>query len=215
LRTRGTLNAPAEILEDVARLSYKRREACRSKADVKATASAARAPANYAPPMAWVMRTCKIFSRSNRASFDAFDSRPMMDANALSDTRLPTILLIDDEQELLVAWALLLELEGFHVVTTIEARKGVELAHRLHPALVITDLMMPDMNGVDVCLALKADPSLDGVPVILWSASPEIPADVMCECTLHKPVTRETLLANVQGLLRTAFNAQQRGAAAQ
>jgi DNA-binding response OmpR family regulator len=46
-----------------------------------------------------------------------------MDATALSDTRLPTILLIDDEQELLVAWALLLELEGFHVVTTVEARQ--------------------------------------------------------------------------------------------
>jgi DNA-binding response OmpR family regulator len=134
----------------------------------------------------------------------------MMDATALSDTRLPTILLIDDEQELLVAWALLLELEGFHVVTTVEARKGVELAHRLHPALVITDLMMPEMNGVEVCLALKADPSLDNVPVILWSASPDIPDNVMCECTLHKPVPRETLLANVEGLLRSAFDARQR-----
>jgi CheY-like chemotaxis protein len=134
----------------------------------------------------------------------------MMDATALSDTRLPTILLIDDEQDLLVAWALLLELEGFHVVTTVEARKGIELAHRLHPALVITDLMMPEMNGVDVCLALKADPSLDDVPVILWSASPDIPDDARCECTLHKPVARETLLANVEGLLRTAFDARQR-----
>ncbi|HEY3600095.1 MAG TPA: response regulator, partial [Paraburkholderia sp.] len=100
----------------------------------------------------------------------------MMDTNALTDTCLPTILLIDDEEDLLVAWALLLELEGFHVVTALEARKGIELAHQLHPALVITDLMMPEMGGVEVCLALKADPSLDDVPVILWSASPEIPA---------------------------------------
>ncbi|HEY4350922.1 MAG TPA: response regulator [Paraburkholderia sp.] len=133
-----------------------------------------------------------------------------MDATALSDTRLPTILLIDDEQELLVAWALLLELEGFHVVTTVEAREGVELAHRLHPALVITDLMMPDMNGVEVCLALKADPSLDDVPVILWSASPDIPDNVRCECMLHKPVARETLLSNVEGLLRYAIDGRQR-----
>ncbi|CAB3771387.1 response regulator [Paraburkholderia solisilvae] len=136
-----------------------------------------------------------------------------MDANALSDTCLPTILLIDDEQDLLVAWALLLELEGFHVVTSGEARKGVELAHLLHPALVITDLMMPGMNGVEVCLALKADPSLDDVPVILWSASPDIPANVLCECTLHKPVAPETLLASVDGLLRTAFDAQHRSPA--
>jgi CheY-like chemotaxis protein len=132
----------------------------------------------------------------------------MMDTNALTDTCLPTILLIDDEEDLLVAWALLLELEGFHVVTALEARKGIELAHQLHPALVITDLMMPEMGGVEVCLALKADPSLDDVPVILWSASPEIPADVRCECTLHKPVPRETLLEHVQELLNTAFDAQ-------
>jgi DNA-binding response OmpR family regulator len=136
----------------------------------------------------------------------------MMDANALSDTRLPTILLIDDEPELLVAWALLLELEGFHVVTTVEAREGIELAHRLHPALVITDLMMPGINGVDVCLAIKADRSLDDVPVILWSASPDIPANVLCECTLQKPVARETLLANVQTLLHTTFDTGQRAA---
>ncbi|WP_232243597.1 response regulator [Paraburkholderia sp. SOS3] len=136
----------------------------------------------------------------------------MMDATALSDTRLPTILLIDDEQELLVAWALLLELEGFHVVTTRESREGVELAHRLHPALVITDLMMPGMNGVEVCIALKADSSLDDVPIILWSASPDIPDGVLCECKLHKPVARETLLANVEGLLRSALDARRQRA---
>ncbi|MFC0401777.1 response regulator [Paraburkholderia rhizosphaerae] len=134
----------------------------------------------------------------------------MMDATALSDTRLPTILLIDDEQDLLAAWALLLELEGFHVVTSMEPREGIELAHRLHPALVITDLMMPDMNGIEVCLAIKADPSLDDVPVILWSASPDIPPNVLCECTLHKPVPRETLLASVEGLLRSALGARQK-----
>ncbi len=137
-----------------------------------------------------------------------------MDANALSDTRLPTILLIDDEQDLLVAWALLLELEGFHVVTALKASQGIELAHQLHPALVITDLMMPEMNGVEVCLALKADPSLDDVPVILWSASLEIPANVVCDCLLHKPVARETLIEHVQVLLRAASGTQMRGIAA-
>src|SRR5580698_2340207 len=90
-----------------------------------------------------------------------------MDSNALSDSRLPTILLIDDEQDLLIAWALLLELEGFHVLTAFDSRKGVELAQRVHPALVITDLMMPDMDGAEVCRALKDDPMLNGMPVIL------------------------------------------------
>lgn len=131
-----------------------------------------------------------------------------MDANALSDSRLPTILLIDDEQDLLIAWALLLELEGFHVLTAFESRKGVELAQRVHPALVITDLMMPDMDGAEVCRALKDDPALNDMPVILWSASPEIPDGLHCECTLHKPVPRETLLRHVELLLGRARDAQ-------
>ena len=124
-----------------------------------------------------------------------------MDSNAISDSRLPTILLIDDEPDLLIAWALLLELEGFHVLTAFEPHKGVELAHRVHPALVITDLMMPGMDGVEVCRKLKADPDLDGMPVILWSASPELPDTQHCECMLHKPVARETLLDHVDILL--------------
>jgi CheY-like chemotaxis protein len=156
--------------------------------------------------MARVMRTQQRFNPTiRRIGRCAPNSPAMIDANALSDSRLPTILMIDDEQELLAAWALLLELEGFHVVTAVEARKGVELAHRLHPALVITDLMMPGMDGAQVCLALRADPSLDDVPLILWSASPEIPPDVRCECTLHKPVTREMLLSSVQRLLQAAY----------
>ncbi|MEM5385780.1 response regulator [Paraburkholderia phymatum] len=124
-----------------------------------------------------------------------------MDSNAISDSRLPTILLIDDEPDLLIAWALLLELEGFHVLTAFNARQGVELAQRVHPALVITDLMMPEMNGAEVCRTLKSDPGLDGMPVILWSASPDIPTDLKCECTLHKPVAREILLGQVDLLL--------------
>jgi two-component system alkaline phosphatase synthesis response regulator PhoP len=124
-----------------------------------------------------------------------------MDSNAISDSRLPTILLIDDEPDLLIAWALLLELEGFHVLTAFNARQGVELAQRVHPALVITDLMMPGMNGAEVCRTLKSDPGLDGMPVILWSASPDIPNDLKCECTLHKPVAREILLGQVDLLL--------------
>jgi two-component system alkaline phosphatase synthesis response regulator PhoP len=125
-----------------------------------------------------------------------------MDANAISDSHLPTILLIDDEQDLLVAWALLLELEGFHVVTSYDARKGVELAHRLQPSLIITDLMMPEMDGVEVCIALKNDPALGNVPVILWTSSSDVPPDILCECMLHKPVARETLLGHVACLLR-------------
>lgn len=135
-----------------------------------------------------------------------------MDSNALSDSRLPTILLIDDEQDLLIAWALLLELEGFHVLTAFDSRKGVELAQRVHPALVITDLMMPDMDGAQVCRALKDDPLLNGMPVILWSASPELPDDLQCECTLHKPVARETLLGHVDDLLGRAREAHARAA---
>jgi CheY-like chemotaxis protein len=155
--------------------------------------------------LARVMHTCKpIHDDVSLAPEPGCEIRSLpvhMDSNALSDSHLPTILLIDDEPDLLIAWALLLELEGFHVLTAFEPHEGVELAQRVHPALVITDLMMPGMDGAEVCRTLKSDPGLDGMPVILWSASTDIPTDLDCECTLHKPVARETLLDQVDLLL--------------
>jgi CheY-like chemotaxis protein len=118
----------------------------------------------------------------------------------------PTLLLIDDATDLLVAWAALLEFEGFHLATAASGLEGISLARTLQPSLVITDLMMPGLSGAEVCRIMKSDPALQKIPVILWTASSEIPAGLQCERVLCKPVERPLLLRHIHALLDNAGN---------
>jgi CheY-like chemotaxis protein len=116
----------------------------------------------------------------------------------------PTLLLIDDATDLLVAWAALLEFEGFHLATAAGGLEGLSQARTLRPSLVITDLMMPGLSGADVCRIMKSDPALQKIPVILWTASSEIPAGLQCERVLRKPVARPLLVRHIHALLGDA-----------
>ncbi|RFU44951.1 response regulator transcription factor [Paraburkholderia sp. DHOC27] len=121
----------------------------------------------------------------------------------------PTLLLIDDETDLLIAWSGLLEYEGFHVATAAGGREGLSLARELHPALVITDLMMPGTDGAEVCRAMKAEAPLREIPVILWTASSEIPAGLRCERVLRKPVAGPVLIRHIHALLGDSLHASE------
>jgi CheY-like chemotaxis protein len=121
----------------------------------------------------------------------------------------PTLLLIDDATDLLVAWAALLEFEGFHVVTAAGGLEGLALARSLQPTLVITDLMMPGLGGADVCRIMKSDPSLQNIPVILWTASSEIPTGLQSERVLRKPVAKALLIRHINALLSDSLGTRE------
>ena len=125
-----------------------------------------------------------------------------MNAHPVSGQRLPTILLIDDEGDLLTAWALLLELDGFDVLTATSGRDGLATARAAKPEVIVTDLMMPGMDGASGCRALRADRELHAVPIILWTASTQVPRGTQCDVVLHKPIARETMVRNIRSLLR-------------
>jgi len=78
-----------------------------------------------------------------------------------------TILVIDDDPEALDIVERFLRKDGFEVVTASSGEEGLRLAHRLKPAAITLDVMMPDMDGWSVLRALKADPVLQGVPVVM------------------------------------------------
>jgi PAS domain S-box-containing protein len=78
-----------------------------------------------------------------------------------------TILVIDDDTEASDIIGRFLEKDGFTVVTALSGEEGLRLAHQLHPAAITLDVMMPDMDGWSVLRALKADPVLHNVPVVM------------------------------------------------
>jgi len=80
------------------------------------------------------------------------------------------ILYIEDESEMIELIRMVLELEGFEVLTAGRGLDGLELIKQQKPDLVLLDLMMPDISGWEVYRRMKADKELVHIPVIIVTA---------------------------------------------
>lgn len=77
------------------------------------------------------------------------------------------VLLVDDEPGILKTVGKRLEVSGYEVLTAADGQDGLSKARLGHPDVIILDLMMPRMNGFEVCAALKRDPQCRQIPVII------------------------------------------------
>jgi two-component system alkaline phosphatase synthesis response regulator PhoP len=82
----------------------------------------------------------------------------------------PLILVIDDEPYILRSLSYLLTREGYPVETATNGEEGLARVRSLRPPLVFLDIMMPRMDGYEVCEQIKQDPALAGTYVIMLSA---------------------------------------------
>jgi two-component system alkaline phosphatase synthesis response regulator PhoP len=116
------------------------------------------------------------------------------------------ILAIDDDPCALMLISLTLELEGYQVITATDGYEGLRKIKEEKPDLLILDIMMPGMNGFDVCHDLRTDPETASLPVIMLSAR-TLPQDQMrgfqvgTDDYLTKPVSPVELLRTVSALL--------------
>ncbi len=120
---------------------------------------------------------------------------------------MPSILIVEDDQDISELIAHYLEKAG-HKVTRLTSGKGVMAELRASPAdLVILDLMLPGMDGLLVCQAMRADPATAGIPVIMLTARGE-EADRIAGLELGaddyvtKPFSPKELIARVAARLR-------------
>lgn len=113
-----------------------------------------------------------------------------------------TILVVDDEPLIREVVAMLLEDEGYAVVTADDGRAALEVVQREAPALVLMDVMMPRMDGQAAFRAMREHAHGDGLPVILMSAMAE-PADLDPKITafLRKPLDLDHLLTLIARLV--------------
>ena len=81
-----------------------------------------------------------------------------------------TILVADDHYDRCEVMSLLLRKAGFRVYTAGDGREAYDVAQREHPLLVISDVMMPHVDGIELCRRLRADPKLYATPILLVSA---------------------------------------------
>jgi len=113
-----------------------------------------------------------------------------------------TILLVDDEFDIVTVYTMLFAYHGYRTVGASSGREALAAIEREAPDLIVSDYMMPMMNGLDLCWAVRRDPALREIPFILLSAAlPENAGELPCDALLKKPVLFEQLIAEVGRLL--------------
>jgi CheY-like chemotaxis protein len=112
------------------------------------------------------------------------------------------ILVVDDEFDILTTWRLVLEMEGYEVATAANGRAALDAARANAPDLVITDWMMPHMDGVALIRELGAHATLGAIPVILMSAAANAPQLDHPAARFHrKPVSIDELIGAVRDMI--------------
>jgi adenylate cyclase len=119
----------------------------------------------------------------------------------------PYILLVDDDPQNLYLIAELLDLEGYRTQSADSGAAALALAQAECPALILLDVMMPDMNGFEVCDRLRQDPMLRTVPIIFLTALDDDESrlrgvEALGDDYLTKPIKTEMVLKKIQAVLR-------------
>jgi CheY-like chemotaxis protein len=118
------------------------------------------------------------------------------------------ILIVDDDLNQLGAWSRLLEFADYEVISATSGQEGLQLARAEQPDIILLDVLLPDISGLEMCRHIKADPELQRIFVINVtgrSTSPDDEAEGIeagADGYLTKPVHLRTLLAYLQTLLR-------------
>lgn len=118
------------------------------------------------------------------------------------------ILIVDDEPEIRELLKMALTSAGY--TTLYESANGDEalrMAHRLHPALILLDLMLPGIDGLDVCRQLKQDEDTRMIPIVMLTAKSEesdivLGLEMGASDYVTKPFSRKVLVARIRAQLR-------------
>jgi DNA-binding response OmpR family regulator len=84
------------------------------------------------------------------------------------------VLVVDDDPVIVRLLEVNFEMEGFAVVTAVDGMDGVEKARAEQPDVIVSDVMMPKLNGLELTVALKSDDTTKHIPVILLSAKAQV-----------------------------------------
>ena len=117
------------------------------------------------------------------------------------------ILLVDDEKDIVKMLDYNLKKEGYKAVSAYDGEKALDSARREIPDLIILDLMLPGMDGLEVCKLLKKEPKTSHIPIIMLTAKTQeadkiVGLELGADDYVTKPFSPRELLARVKAILR-------------
>ena len=117
------------------------------------------------------------------------------------------ILIVDDEEDILTLLEYNLENAGFKVISADDGPEAVKLAKKEKPALIILDIMLPSMEGTEVCKAIKRDNTTNHIPIIMLTAKGEevdriVGLELGADDYITKPFSPRELVLRVKAVLK-------------
>ena len=118
----------------------------------------------------------------------------------------PRILLVDDEPSIVKMVGKRLEIEGFDVLVAVDGQEALTKAQAEHPDLIILDLMLPKLNGYEICTMLKQDTRYQRIPIVLFTAKAQekdekLGMECGADAYVKKPFRAQELLEKIRALL--------------
>jgi CheY-like chemotaxis protein len=113
---------------------------------------------------------------------------------------MASILIVDDEPDVRFMIRLIFEHAGHQVTEAANGAMALQRIHEKLPDLIVTDIMMPVMNGGELIARLRADPVMSGIPILAVTGDPERAGEA--DATLAKPFVPKELVAFAASLLK-------------
>lgn len=118
----------------------------------------------------------------------------------------PRILIVDDEPDLVAVLRMGLQMEGFEVLDAADGEEGLKRAQQERPDLMLLDLMLPRMDGYQVCRTLKFDARYKNMPIFILSARPgerdkRLALEVGADLFISKPYDLKDLVGKIRARL--------------
>lgn len=118
-----------------------------------------------------------------------------------------TILLIEDEKNIIELVKYNLEQDGFRVLAASRGDLGLDQARKQKPALIILDLMLPEIDGIEICKILKQDYKTSAIPIVMLTAKSQetdkiVGLELGADDYMTKPFSPRELVARVKAVLR-------------
>ena len=131
----------------------------------------------------------------------------MAEDNGMREARAHTVLIVEDNELNLKLFTDLLQAQGYRVISTQDGMAALDMARAERPDLILMDIQLPEVSGIDVTKWLKADDELKDIPVIAVTAfamkgdEEKIRASG-CEAYISKPISVSHFLETVSEFLR-------------